>query len=65
MTDKLLTIDEVAEAVGVKSRSTVYSWVKKGLFPKGATLGPKLRRWQRSDIEQWQRDNGLARPADQ
>ena len=58
MENELLTIDEVVEIVGV-TKSTVYSWMEKNLFPKGAKLGPKLRRWRRDEIENWQRDNGL------
>ena len=58
MTNELLTIDEVVEIVGV-TKSTVYSWMEKNLLPKGAKLGPKLRRWRRDEIENWQRDNGL------
>ena len=63
MTGELLTIDKVAKSLGV-ARSTVYSWVKKGIFPEAGKLGPKLRRWRRDDIEQWQRENGLTQAAD-
>ena len=39
MTGELLTIDKVAKSLGV-ARSTVYSWVKKGIFPEAGKLGP-------------------------
>lgn len=59
MANELLTAEEVTKIIGVASKATLYSWVAKGLFPQGAKLGPKLRRWRRDDIEKWQRDNGL------
>ena len=62
--EQLLTAEQVADLVGV-ARSTIYAWIRRGLFPEGATLGPKLRRWRRDDIENWQRDSGLTQPADQ
>ena len=63
MRDELLKIDEVAKTLGV-ARSTIYSWVKKGIFPEAGKLGPKLRRWRLDEIEQWQRENRLTQSAD-
>jgi excisionase family DNA binding protein len=54
VTDQLLTVAEVAAALGVK-RSTIYGWVDAGLIPH-FKLGALLRFRQR-DLEAWLEQN--------
>jgi len=52
MTDKLMTVDEVAEYLRVKA-STVYKWAKDGKIP-AAKIG-RLWRFDREEIQMWVR----------
>lgn len=38
------------------SRSTLYDWINKGKFPKPVKLGPRIVRWKRSDLENWEQE---------
>jgi len=33
------------------SRSTIYSWMKQGIFPKNFPIGPRATAWLQSDID--------------
>ncbi|PKY11545.1 hypothetical protein B1757_03835 [Acidithiobacillus marinus] len=35
------------------SRSTIYAWVKQGIFPKPVKIGPRAVGWRKSDIDEW------------
>ncbi len=48
--DKLLTIDELAEALSVK-KSTIYQWVHLGLIPY-IKVG-RLLRFKEGNIQKW------------
>ena len=50
--DRLLTSKEVTEWAGI-SPATLYRLVKKGQFPKGLTLGLKVRRWRLSQLQEY------------
>ena len=50
--DRLLTSKEVTEWAGI-SPATLYRLVKKGEFPKGLTLGLKVRRWRLSQLREY------------
>ena len=54
MAKSLMTVEEVAEYLRVKS-STVYEWAKKGKIP-AAKVG-RLWRFDREEIEEWVRNN--------
>lgn len=43
----------VQERVGGVSRTTIYEWVKKGLFPKPVKIGGRAIAWRVSDLERW------------
>ena len=47
-----MTIDDVVGYLRVKSRSTIYRWMKTGDFPKPKNL-EGLRRWDMSEIAEW------------
>lgn len=52
MTNKLIRLDEVIEAVGL-SRSTIYLKMNKGTFPKPVSVGERGKRWLLRDVEDW------------
>ena len=35
------------------SRSTIYKWMDKGLFPKAIKLGPRAVGWPEDHVEAW------------
>ncbi|OIN83813.1 helix-turn-helix transcriptional regulator [Francisella sp. TX07-6608] len=49
---KIMRIKEVVEVTGV-SRSTIYRWVDKGIFPKYVKLSPTSTGWYAEDINNW------------
>jgi predicted DNA-binding transcriptional regulator AlpA len=50
-TDRLLTVDEVAQWLG-KPKATLYVWRTRGLGPRGIKVGNALR-YRRRDVEAW------------
>ena len=52
--DNYLTLEEVLARVGNPHRSTVWRWVKRGLFP-AASSAPGQRRmlWAKSKVDRW------------
>ena len=52
MSNRVLRLPEVIVTTGL-SRSTVYAYMQKGLFPKSIPLGPRLVGWLESDINEW------------
>lgn len=51
-TERLLTIDEVAEKLNV-SRSTAYRTVRDADFPERKRLSASTVRWLESEIDAW------------
>ena len=49
---KLLRLPQVKSATGL-SKSTIYSRIAEGNFPKQVPLGPRLVVWVESDIQNW------------
>ena len=43
---------EVQRRTGA-SRSTIYAWVRLGLFPKPVKIGPRAVGWRKSDVDAW------------
>ncbi len=52
MANVILRLPSVRSRVGY-SRSSIYSFVAKGKFPKPLRLGPRAIGWLESDIELW------------
>ena len=50
--NKLLRLPEVKATTGL-SKSTIYSRIAEGTFPKQISLGPRLVVWVESDIQNW------------
>jgi len=52
LNQKLLRLPEVKATTGL-SKSTIYSRITEGTFPKQIPLGPRLAVWVESDIQNW------------
>jgi prophage regulatory protein len=53
MTDKLLRLDAVENAVGLK-KSKIYDMIGKGEFPRPAKLGNgHVNAWSASEVGAW------------
>lgn len=50
--DRMLRIREVVNVVGL-SRSSIYSHIRNGLFPKPLLIGARATAWRASDIRAW------------
>ena len=50
--NKLLRLPQVIQSTGL-SKSTIYSRIAEGTFPKQIPLGPRLVVWVESDIQHW------------
>jgi excisionase family DNA binding protein len=59
--DKLLTLAEVAEALGVPV-ATLYQWRYKGTGPRGIRVGRHVR-YRATDIEAWLAEQAAAQGA--
>jgi prophage regulatory protein len=49
---KLIRLPQVKQTTGL-SKSTIYSRIAEGTFPKQISLGPRLVAWVESDIQNW------------
>ena len=49
---KFLRLPQVKTITGL-SKSTIYSRISEGAFPKQIPLGPRLVVWVESDIQNW------------
>lgn len=52
MSDRILRLPDVVSMVGIK-RSSIYDFMKKGIFPASIPLGEKAVGWRESEIAQW------------
>jgi len=50
--NRLIRLPEVKTTTGL-SKSTIYSRISEGTFPKQISLGPRLVVWVESDIQKW------------
>ena len=57
MADRWLSVDEIAEHLGV-SKDTVYTWVNERGMP-GHKVG-RLWKFQQSEVDEWVRAGGAA-----
>jgi predicted DNA-binding transcriptional regulator AlpA len=51
--DRLLRVEEVLRRVGVKSRVTLWRWVREARFPKPRQVGPNVVRWSDREVREW------------
>lgn len=52
MSDQLMRRKEVEKMIGA-SRSSIYLWMQRGIFPRPVRVGLKSVRWRRSAVEGW------------
>jgi excisionase family DNA binding protein len=57
MDDRWLSVDEIAEYLGI-SRDTVYSWLSSKSMP-GHRVG-RLWKFKRTEVDQWVRASEMA-----
>jgi predicted DNA-binding transcriptional regulator AlpA len=50
-----LNVKEVAARFAI-STSTVWGWVRAGIFPKPTHVGPHTRRWLLEDVDRWEQE---------
>lgn len=55
----LLRLQQVKSITGL-SKSTIYTRISEGTFPKQIPLGPRLVVWVESDIQKWIADQVAA-----
>lgn len=49
-------LPRVREICGGVAPSTIWSWVKKGTFPKPIKLSENCTAWNAADVERWSAD---------
>jgi prophage regulatory protein len=54
MTHRIMRLPEVKTSTGL-SRSTIYSRISEGTFPKPVKLGPRTVGWLEDEIQEWVR----------
>ena len=47
---RYLSVDALMATLGLKSRSTVYEWVRRGVFPRPVQLGAATSRWPSKEV---------------
>lgn len=56
-----IRLGEVTKMVAV-SESTIYDWIKKGMFPRQIKLGrSRVSAWLKSEVIAWMRSSIVAR----
>ena len=58
----LIKLNEVKARTGL-SRSSIYAYIDKGIFPAQVKLGERCVAWVDSEIEEWVLSKVLARDA--
>jgi len=48
---KILRYSDLVARGYVRNRTTLYRWIKQGIFPAGFMLGPNQRVWTEKQIE--------------
>ncbi len=61
--DVYISAVEVCRKIGGIGKSTLYLWIKKGIFPPGTRIGPRRTAWSTATVDQWlQRQAGGGKP---
>lgn len=50
---RLLDIQQTMKFSSIKSRTTIYSYVKRGLFPQPCYIGSGMPRWREDELIDW------------
>ena len=51
--DVYISAVEVCRKIGGIGKSTLYLWIKKGIFPPGTRIGPRRTAWSTATVDQW------------
>jgi predicted DNA-binding transcriptional regulator AlpA len=51
--DVYISAVEVCRKIGGIGKSTLYLWIKKGIFPAGTRVGPRRTAWSTATVDQW------------
>jgi prophage regulatory protein len=51
--NQLLTVTDVLNVTGFKSRTTLYRRARSGDFPCPCNIGAGKNRWRSGDVEDW------------
>ena len=54
--DRYVTASDLAKSLGI-ARSSLYSFIRQGLLPRGIRLG-RSRRWRIADVRAWLEEKG-------
>jgi len=53
LSDKLLTVKQVMSLIEIRSRCTIWKWVRKNKFPAPVSLNGIHIRWRENDVRSW------------
>ena len=53
--DVYISAIEVCRKIGGIGKSTLYLWIKKGIFPPGTRVGPRKTAWSTATVDRWLR----------
>jgi predicted DNA-binding transcriptional regulator AlpA len=60
--DVYISAVEVCRKIGGIGKSTLYLWIKKGIFPAGTRVGPRRTAWSTATVDLWlQKQAGVIR----
>ena len=60
--DVYISAVEVCRKIGGIGKSTLYLWIKKGIFPPGTRVGPRRTAWSTATVDLWlQKQAGSAK----
>ena len=51
--DVYISAVEVCRKIGGIGKSTLYLWIKKGIFPAGTRVGPRRTAWSTAAVDLW------------
>ena len=63
--DVYISAVEVCRKIGGIGKSTLYLWIKKGIFPPGTRVGPRRTAWLTATVDLWlqKQAGGVRAPA--
>jgi predicted DNA-binding transcriptional regulator AlpA len=66
LSNEYLTLDQVLARVGNPHRSTVWRWIRRGLFPSPRRrLGQRRMLWLEDEIDRWLDEQNLTKATSQ